>query len=94
MISMSSSDREFELWKMRDLFSHDAGIHDDVTFGNITIANNGFPITFRGQRIESLPKEMDRTMGLLLAGVFLGALNNSDILGLIDIPEEILKLLE
>jgi hypothetical protein len=94
MVSMSSSDREFELWKMRDLFREDRGIHDDVLFENIVIANNGFPITFRGQRIESLPEEMDRTMGLLFAGVVLGALNNSNEKGLIDISEDILTMLE
>jgi hypothetical protein len=55
---MSSSDREFEMWKLRDLFELDRKVHSDLVYENIEVANNGFPITFGGNRIELPLEEM------------------------------------
>lgn len=94
MVSMSSSDREFEIWKLRDIFNSNNPIHDDLIFENIIITNNGFPITFKGVRIEATPEQMDRTMSLLFLGILLGCLKEVSKNGFLDFPEEILKLLE
>lgn len=92
-VSMSSSDREFELWKLRNIFTKDNGLHDDLLFRKIIIANNGFPITFKGNRQEALPEEMDRTMSLLLSGVVLGALKHEVLSGFVDFPDNVLGLI-
>lgn len=89
LISLSSSDREFELWKLRDLFHQGKTIHENTSFGNIIIANNGFPITFKGNYFESSPVEMERTMCLLFSGVCLGATSQDFENGIIDIPDVI-----
>lgn len=86
-VSMSSSDREFELWKLRDLFKKGESLHEDVVFGNIIITNNGFPITFKGNRFEGSASEMERTICLLFTGVCLSVLATHDKAGMIDIPE-------
>lgn len=92
-VSMSSSDREFELWKLRDLFGNENELHGDVVFGNIIITNNGFPITFKGNRFEGSPEEMERTICLLFSGVCLGIVKESVPNGLIDIPGVIMEKL-
>ena len=61
---------------------------------NITIANNGFPITFKGNRFESTPKEIEKTICLLFASVILGIIEKNNLAkGLINIPEKIEKLI-
>ncbi len=92
-ISMSSSDREFELWQIRDLFKQGKTIHENVSFGNIIIANNGFPITFKGNRFESSPSEMERTIALLFSGICLGTIEQKLEQGIIDIPDVITRKL-
>jgi hypothetical protein len=94
LVSMSSSDREFELWRLRDLFVVNKSIHEDVEFGKIVIANNGFPITFKGMRIEAAPEQIERTICLLFSGVMLGIIKDVLPAGFVDIPEEILKTIE
>ena len=93
-ISMSSSDREFEIWKLRDIFIKTSSVHADIFYGNITIANNGFPITFKGNRFESAPKEIEKTICLLFASVILGIIEKNNLAnGLTNIPEKIEKLI-
>ena len=94
LVSMSSSDREFEIWKLRDIFIKTSSVHTDIFYGNITIANNGFPITFKGNRFESTPKEIEKTICLLFASVILGIIEKNNLAnGLINIPEKIEKLI-
>lgn len=92
-ISISSSDREFEIWKLKDLFKENKGIHNDVVYKNITVVNNGFPITFKGNYFESTPKQMERTICLLFSGVCLSLIENNKK-GFIDFPETITELLK
>lgn len=92
-VSMSSSDREFELWKMRDLFKEQA-THDDMTFENITVANNGFPITFKGKRNGATPAEMERTMSLLFGSTIHAATHKIDEKGFVDVPKYLTDLID
>lgn len=92
-ISMSSSDREFEVWKLRDLFGNSKGIHADIIYKNLTIANNGFPITFKGNRYESTPKEIEKTICLLFSGVMLTIIKRDNPNELIDIPEIVSEII-
>jgi hypothetical protein len=90
-VSISSSDREFEVWKLRDLFGLSKEIHSDIEFNKIKILNNGFPITFEGNRIECTPKEMEKTIALLFSGVLSSILKLNKEKKLIDIPGTFLQ---
>jgi hypothetical protein len=94
-VSMSSADREFPAVYMRENGTVSAEIHGDVVWENLILINNGFPITFKGNRYESTPQEIERTIGLLY-GSTLEAITNSEIkqLGFIDVPESVNDILE
>lgn len=86
-ISMSSADREFPTVYIRKNSESASGIHSDVAWDNLVLINNGFPITFKGNRYESTPEEIERTIGLLY-GSTLEAITNDQIkeTGFIDVP--------
>jgi S-adenosylhomocysteine hydrolase len=65
LISMSSADREFPTTYIRKNGITPAEIHGDAVWDNLTLINNGFPITFKGKRYESTPEEIEITIGLL-----------------------------
>ncbi|HRH24362.1 MAG TPA: hypothetical protein PK109_02115 [Candidatus Paceibacterota bacterium] len=88
-ISVSSSDREFPVVAYRE---GQMPAHGDVRYKNFTFVNNGFPITFKGYKNEAYPKEMEKTMSLLSGAVMHGATASTLQNGLIDLPEELEKL--
>jgi hypothetical protein len=55
LISMSSADREFPTTYIRSHGIASSEIHGDVVWDNLILINNGFPITFKGNRYESTP---------------------------------------
>ncbi len=55
-ISVSSSDREFPV----AYFRSGNEIHKDVIYKNMVFVNNGFPITFKGNRVELTPIEIEK----------------------------------
>lgn len=65
-ISVSSSDREFPVANFRT----NEAVHADITYKNFVFVNNGFPITFKGNRYESTPIEIEKTIALLAGAVF------------------------
>lgn len=95
LISMSSADREFPTIYIRKNGINSSEIHGDVIWDNLILVNNGFPITFKGNRYESTPEEIERTIGLLYGSV-LEAITNNDIeqLGFIDVPNTVTDILE
>ena len=93
LVSMSSSDREFEVWKLRDMFNVENQLHDDISFENITILNGGFPITFKGNRLEAKAEWIENTICLLYSGVLLGISSDSLDKRIISIPDSITSLL-
>lgn len=95
LISMSSSDREFPAVFIRKNSSIPLGVHSDGLWDNLVLINNGFPITFKGNRYESTPQEIERTIGLLYGSVLEAAKNdlNKDG-GFIDVPQKIIGILE
>jgi S-adenosylhomocysteine hydrolase len=84
LISVSSSDREFPVAHFRNREAH-TDIHTDVQYKNITFVNNGFPITFKGNRLEGTPMEMEKTMCLLGGSVIDGVVNGIKEKGLINV---------
>lgn len=95
LISMSSADREFPTIYMRKNGTRSPEIHGDVIWDNLVLVNNGFPITFKGNRYESTPEEIERTIGLLY-GSTLEALTNNEIgqLGFVDVPNTVTDILD
>jgi S-adenosylhomocysteine hydrolase len=85
-ISVSSSDREFPVVPFRK----NKNVHNDVKHENFVFVNNGFPITFKGNRYESTPMEIEKTIGLLMGSVLHGIVRGFDNQnGIIDIPREL-----
>lgn len=89
LISVSSSDIEFPV----EYYRKDFNPHHDIKFKNITFVNNGFPITFKGNRYESTPIEIEKTIALLMGSVMSGVIKDNKKQGLVDIPEELEKLI-
>ena len=89
-ISVSSSDREFEVAPFRS----NNNIHDDVYYKNFVFINNGFPITFKGNRYELTPIEIEKTVCLLGGSVAYGIAEDiSTMKGMVDVPQELQDLL-
>lgn len=85
-VSISSSDREFPVAGLRN----GEGVHDDVRYKNFVFVNNGFPITFKGNKEELTPMEIEKTIGLLMGAILYGATRGvSGERGFIDVPEEL-----
>lgn len=89
LISVSSSDREFPVSEFRN----HSNIHQDVVTKNITFANNGFPITFMGNRYEQTPIEIEKTICLLFGSVAHGVKIGYNDSGLMDVPESLEDLI-
>lgn len=95
LISMSSADREFPAIHIRERGLSYGKIHDDISYGNLILINNGFPITFKGNRFESTPEEIERTIAQLYGSVLDAAVNNNfNINGFVDIPEKIFTIID
>lgn len=95
LISMSSADREFPTTYIRKNGIAPREIHGDVVWGNLTLINKGFPITFKGKRYESTPKEIEKTICLLYGSTLEAILeteNSKD--GFIDVPVKVINILE
>jgi len=86
LISISSSDREFDAVYLRKKLKRKTSIHEDLLIKNIHLLNNGFPLSFQGNKEESPHKYMQLTRALMLAGIY-EALNQKK--GLIQLKKEI-----
>ena len=89
LISVSSSDREFPVVSFRK----DQVIHGDVRYKNFVFVNNGFPITFKGNKYESTPVEIEKTIALLMGSVLHGAVQGAKGEGFVDVPQELESLI-
>jgi S-adenosylhomocysteine hydrolase len=95
LISMSSSDREFPAVFIRKNSVTSLEIHSDVFWDKLVLINNGFPITFKGNRYESTPKDIERTIGLLYGSVLQAITNDTSTdLGFIEVPKKVIDILE
>ncbi len=81
LISVSSSDREFPAVFIRKNTDSGKDIHDTFIyrFHKVYLANGGFPITFKGNRSECFPLEMDVTMMKLSEAVFHHIIKRTDL---------------
>jgi hypothetical protein len=89
LISVSSSDREFPVVHFRK----NTDIHTNVQYKSITFVNNGFPITFKGNRLECTPVEMEKTMCLLGGSVVDTIVNGVTGKGLLNVSNQLKEIL-
>ncbi len=89
LISVSSSDREFSVSPFRT----GDEIHKDVLYKNITFVNNGFPITFKGNKYELTPIEIEKTLCLLGGAIIHSVVNNIKKGGLVNVSETLEELI-
>ena len=95
LISMSSSDREFPATFLRSISTKlDNSIHGDVSWKNIVLINNGFPITFYGNRYEGLPSEIEETIAQLYGSILYAITTTIEAIGLVDVPKNITDTIE
>ena len=70
LVSVSSSDREFDAVHLRELSKKKYKTHDDVKYNSLNLLNCGFPINFSGEDIVSVPLEKIQLIcALLMLGV-------------------------
>jgi S-adenosylhomocysteine hydrolase len=70
LISVSSSDREFDSVHIRRKAGIISSCHDDVEANGIRLLNCGFPVNFDGRRHSVPPEKIQLTRALLAAGIF------------------------
>jgi len=70
LVSVSSSDREFDAHHFRREFPKHNEISQTLLKSDITIFNSGFPINFWGSRMNMPMKHIQITLALLMCGVF------------------------
>ncbi|GAB4192640.1 MAG: hypothetical protein Tsb0015_14960 [Simkaniaceae bacterium] len=95
IISLSSSDREFDIVKPRQSCRHLESCHDDFECANgVKVLNCGFPINFSGEAAKVDIEEFELTRALLALGA-LQACNLKTEKGLIPLNEAVqTKLIE
>ena len=77
LVSASSSDREFDAVFLRKKLNTKSNIHDDILVDNIHLLNNGFPVNFCNNGLDTVPpEEIQLTTSLLLAAACQGVKNN------------------
>ncbi|MFI5260176.1 MAG: hypothetical protein ACHQU0_00020 [Candidatus Paceibacteria bacterium] len=86
LISISSSDREFPVAFFR---KGDNPTHSDTQYKNFIFVNNGFPVSFMGNRYELTPIEIEKTLCLLVGAVMYGTTMKGFENGLCDLPREL-----
>ena len=70
LLSVSSSDREFDAVHLRQLSNKTWQKHDDVQYKNIQLLNCGFPLNFSGEEGASIPlHQIQLVCSFLLLGV-------------------------
>ena len=91
LISISSSDREFPSDFLRKNKNSEGCIHSDSIWKNIILINNGFPISFKGNRIELPEKQIEKTIALLYGSALYVIINNIQEKSFIKVPKIIEK---
>jgi len=95
LISMSSADREFPTTYIRKNGITPAEIHGDAVWDNLTLINNGFPITFKGKRYESTPEEIEITIGLLYGSTLEAITGDMQAeKGFVEVPGKVADIIE
>ncbi len=85
LVSVSSSDREFDAVHLRRKSLPISDCHQDMSIDGITLLNAGFPINFFGSRNNISLDSIQLTLALLTSAIFQGCGNDF-------LPNEIIPL--
>ncbi|MBI2742626.1 MAG: hypothetical protein HYX48_01765 [Chlamydiales bacterium] len=87
LASLSSSDREFDVVKLRKEARGIVSCHDDFTKDGVTVLNCGFPVNFTGMSDLVDIEEFSLTRSLLALGI-LQAIEMGDKKGLLELSKK------
>jgi S-adenosylhomocysteine hydrolase len=93
LISLASSDREFNAYRFRRQFPVSNRCLDTFSDGNISLIQGGFPINFFGERNNMSMEKIQITLTLLLSSVYQALTTTSDLKGIVSIDEEAERLI-
>lgn len=69
LVSVSSSDREFDAVHLRNQIPENDNCHSDLIVNGLVLVNSGFPVNFDGGRENIEPELIQLTIALITAGV-------------------------
>jgi hypothetical protein len=70
LVSVSSSDREFQAVELRKQIAVSNNCHEHLRINNINLINSGFPLNFYGSDYDNIPlHDIQLTVALLFAGI-------------------------
>jgi S-adenosylhomocysteine hydrolase len=70
LVSVSSSDREFDAVHLRKLLPENNCCHEDIVINDCLLVNSGFPINFNGNGRRNIdPMQIQVTIALMIAGI-------------------------
>lgn len=69
LVSVSSSDREFDAVHLRKLIPETQICHTDLMIDDLFLINSGFPVNFDGGRENIEPELIQLTIALIAAGI-------------------------
>lgn len=94
LVSVSSSDREFDTVHFRKKLPKTNCPWKNVKYGNIVLANNGFPISFDNNNMDD-SCFFQLTRSLIMASIFqaINLDNNKQEQGLIDLDQDLQDLM-
>lgn len=93
LISLASSDREFNAYRFRRQLPISNRCLDTFTNGAISLIQGGFPINFFGERNNMPMEKIQITLTLLLSSVYQALTTSSEVKGIVSIDEEAERLI-
>lgn len=88
LVSVSSSDREFDAVALRKKIEPRSNCHEDLWIEGLCLVNSGFPYPFDGNYEEIDLKDFQLTRGLLLAGIFQSCLEKYQGNGFVELNKK------
>lgn len=92
LASISSSDREFEAFKLRKLQPSE-NCHSNVMTEGITLLNSGFPITFDEDYDSIDTDDFQLTRALILASIYQASLTDTILHGFLSMREDLQRII-
>jgi S-adenosylhomocysteine hydrolase len=95
LVSVSSSDREFDAVHLRRKIPQVNNCHLDLLVDDLLLIRNGFPVNFDGERENIEPKLIQLTIALMAAGILQGI--EQDLIvspGIIPLNPQFIEIIE